>query len=204
MITGKDISKIGIAVSFLSLCVLVCAQQPSTTPPPKPATDAKAPASAESPAKPVIPSREQLEKEFQAELTGATLEGVWQMTGEGGLKGTSTLTDPKPDKYTITSASKAGGDMWIIQARIEFGDKDVKVPVPVRVVWAEDTAIITLNDLAIPMIGTYSARVMIHHGFYSGVWYCNAKNYGGVMQGRIIKTPAPAAKPAEPAQPAPK
>jgi hypothetical protein len=183
---------------LLVFCASTHGQQPSSTPPAKPTTDAKAPAATEQPAKPVIPSREQLEKEFQAELTGATLEGVWQMTGEGGLKGTSTLTDPKPDKYTITSASKAGGDMWIIQARIEFGDKDVNVPVPVRVVWAEDTAIITLNDLAIPMIGTYSARVMIHHGFYSGVWYCNAKNYGGVMQGRIVKTPPAGDKAAEP------
>jgi hypothetical protein len=80
-------------------------------------------------------------------------------------------------------------------AQIDFGDNDAFIPVPVRVVWAEDTAIITLNDLAVPMIGTYSARVMIHNGFYSGVWYCNAKNYGGVMQGRIVKTAAaPAAK----------
>jgi hypothetical protein len=51
------------------------------------------------------------------------------------------------------------------------------------------------------MIGTYSARVMIHNGFYSGVWYSNAKNYGGVMQGRMVKTTArsnPAdSKPAE-------
>jgi hypothetical protein len=40
-----------------------------------------------------------------------------------------------------------------------------------------------------PLLGTYSARVMIHHGFYSGVWYCGEKNYGGVMQGRITKEP---------------
>ncbi len=136
-----------------------------------------------------IPPRAELEKTLQESLSGATLEGIWQMTGEGGLKGTTPLTDPKPDKYTISSATKLVDDQWVISARIEFGDKDVTVPVPVRVVWAEDTAVITLNDLTIPLIGTYSARVMIHHGFYSGVWYCNEKNYGGVMQGRIVKEP---------------
>ncbi len=178
---------------FLGDCLVVLAQQPASAPPAKP-PEAKAPAPASDPAKPAVPPREQLEKEFQDSLTNATLEGIWQMTGEGGLKGTAGLTDAKPDKYTITSATKAGGDNWIIQARIQFGDKDVAVPVPVRVIWAEDTAIITLTDLSVPMIGTYSARVMIHNGFYSGVWYCNAKNYGGVMQGRIAKTPPAAEK----------
>ena len=27
---------------------------------------------------------------------------------------------------------------------------------------------------------------MIHHGFYSGIWYSHAKNYGGVMSGQIV------------------
>jgi hypothetical protein len=76
------------------------------------------------------------------------------------------------------------------------------------VIWAEDTAMITVTDLALPMIGTYSARVMFHRGFYTGIWYCGAKNYGGVMSGRILKeeavtkesttgTPTNAAAPAE-------
>ncbi len=137
--------------------------------------------------RPSVPPRAELEKEFQESLTGAKLEGIWQVTGEGGLKGAAPLSDPKPDKYTVASATKLSGDQWVINARIEFGEKDVTVPVPVRVVWAEDTAIITLNELPIPMIGTYSARVMVHHGFYSGVWYCNEKDYGGVVQGRVFK-----------------
>ena len=197
MVVSKTLFVTVLTTCLLTPCSYIVGQQPSSPPPPKPSADAKAPVPSDQAAKPVLPSREQLEKEFQESLTGATLEGVWQMTGEGGLKGAAGLTEPKPDKYTITSATKAGGDNWIILARIEFGDKDVNVPVPVRVVWAEDTAIITLNDLPVPMIGTYSARVMIHHGFYSGVWYCNAKNYGGVMQGRIAQTPPAAANPAE-------
>ena len=198
MSANRIIRRIGAAAILVTLIGTAIAQQP-TPPPAQPATPPKTPAPAETPAKPAIPSREQLEKEFADALTGATLEGVWQMTGEGGLTANSNLTDPKPDKYTIASATKATGDTWIIQARIQFADKDVNVPVPVRVVWAEDTAIITLNDLAVPMIGAYSARVMIHKGFYSGVWYSNSKNYGGVMQGRIVKIAAGLEKPAPPA-----
>lgn len=188
----------GLVVAVLGSIVVA---QPPSAPEKKPAAETRTPApsaqAAPTEPKRVIPAREQLEKEFQAELTGATLEGTWQMTGEGGLKSSKPLTEPKPDKYTIKAASKSGSDTWIIQAQIDFGNNDAVIPVPVRVVWAEDTAIITLNDLAVPMIGTYSARVMIHNGFYSGVWYSNSKNYGGVMQGRIYKTPPEAAKPAE-------
>lgn len=191
---------LAIVTASLLICFNTVAQQPPEPKPTPPPDTKKAPAAGAvipAPAAHPVPPREQLEKEFQEALKGATLEGTWQMTGKDGLKGTSGLTDPKPDKYTITSATKMDGDNWIIVAKIDFGNNDANIPVPVRVVWAEDTAIITLNDLAVPMIGTYSARVMIHNGFYSGVWYCNAKNYGGVMQGRIFKTPPEAAKPAE-------
>lgn len=203
--THVTLAGLGLVTCFVLQIFAQQPGQPPTTPPgqkpPVPETKKAPPAAGTIETKDAqttdtqITNREKLEKEFQEAFTNATLEGIWQMTGEGGLKASAPLTDPKPDKYTITSATKSGGDNWIINARIQFGDKDVAFPVPVRVVWAEDTAVITLNDLAVPMIGTYSARVMIHKGFYSGVWYCNEKNYGGVMQGRISKTPAAAAQP---------
>jgi len=154
--------------------------------------------------KPAIPDRAALEKEFTESLTDATLSGTWQMTGPGGLNAKEPLTEAKPDEYAISKVTKLNDDNWVIYAKIGFAKNDLVVPVPVRVVWAEDTAIITLNDLAVPMIGTYSARVMIHHGFYSGVWYSNGKSYGGVMQGRIIKKPAATEKPANGASNPPK
>ena len=152
---------------------------PATSPPPPapPATP---------PAKPVF-DRATLEKQFAESLDGAVLQGVWQMTTEGGLKGTGKLSEPREESYQIAKAAKLNDDQWVIQARIQFADKDVNIPVPVRVVWAEDTAIITLSDLSMPLLGTYSARVMVHNGFYSGVWYSNPQNYGGVMSGRIVK-----------------
>lgn len=140
-----------------------------------------------------------LEQQFQEMLSGATLRGSWQMTGEGGLTGKSPLTDPKPEVYTITDVSKISHDLWLVTARIQIAeDKDVTLPVPVRVVWSGDTPIITLDDVNIPTLGTYSARVMLFRGFYSGTWLSNTKNYGGVMAGRIIKKesspPPPATK----------
>lgn len=143
------------------------------------------------------PTRADLEKQFEEMLTGATLEGVWQMTGKGGLRGNAPLTDPKKESYTIATVTKAGKEHWIVSARIQYADNDVTVPVLVRVVWAGDTPMITIDDLTIPMAGTYSARVMFHNGFYTGIWYSNSRNYGGVMAGRIVKPtdkPAPAEK----------
>jgi hypothetical protein len=142
------------------------------------------------PANRKVPDRAVLEREFAAALAGATLQGFWQVTTEGGLTGTAPMSEPKPESYEITSAQKMSDEQWVILARIRFAEKDVSVPVPVRVVWAEDTAVITLDDLSLPLLGTYSARVMVHHGFYSGVWYSRPKNYGGVLSGRIIKKAA--------------
>jgi len=178
---------IGLMGVIASTVTGVLAQEAAKT-----AAAPQTPISNTAPPKPAIPSRAELEKQFEEELTGATLNGVWQMTGEGGLSGRADLTPPKPDQYIISKVAKVMDDYWVITARIQYADKDVNIPVPVRVIWAEDTAIITLNDLAMPLLGTYSARVMIHHGFYSGVWYSKSKNYGGVMQGRITKTPVDA------------
>ena len=36
--------------------------------------------------------------------------------------------------------------------------------------WAENTPVITLSELAIPGLGTFSARVVVHDGLYAGTW----------------------------------
>jgi len=136
-------------------------------------------------------SREQLEQQFTETLTGAVLVGSWQeMTVEG-------LGPARTERYTISRAQKIGEDFWLIHARIQVGEKDLTVPVPLRVLWAGDTPIITLTDLAIPGLGTYSARVMIYRGLYSGTWF--APDHYGVLCGRIEKAaPPPATQPAAP------
>ncbi len=132
------------------------------------------------------------EKAFAELLTGAVLEGTWRMTYFDRAGEETKLGEPKSDRYEIVSTEKSGGDNWVITARIVYADRDVNLPVPVRVVWADDTPMITLTELTMPILGTYSARVIFHHGFYSGVWY--GSGYGGVMSGQVSKVEPPTDK----------
>jgi len=127
------------------------------------------------------------EAAFAEMMDKAVLKGSWQMTSGEGLVGKKPLSDPKPESYAIEGASKVIGDHWIITARIRFADKDVTIPVPVRVVWAGDTPVITVDSTKIPMLGEYSARVMVYRNFYAGTWF--GKGYGGVLSGQIVKSP---------------
>jgi hypothetical protein len=78
---------------------------------------------------------------------------------------------PAKEEYTITSATKTDeGDIWLIKARIKYGDKDAVFPVPVEIVWAGDTPVMTLTNVTIPGLGTFSARVVLYDQLYAGTW----------------------------------
>lgn len=132
--------------------------------------------------------RATLEKQFREMLTGVVFDGTWQMITAAGLAENGRMSEPRSDKYTLSEATKVFDDHWIIKARIQYADKDVTIPVPVRVVWAGDTPIITLDGLGLPGLGTYSARVMVYRDFYSGTWF--GVGYGGVLSGRIVRSPS--------------
>jgi len=116
-----------------------------------------------------------LEKQFQDSLSGVTLVGNFTTGG----------TELREEKYTIEKVSKLGGEVWLFHARIQYGSHDVTLPLPLTVKWAGDTPIITLTDLSIPKLGTYTARVMIYRGQYSGYW--SGKDHGGHLFGKIVK-----------------
>ena len=124
----------------------------------------------------------ELEKAFAEALSGATLVGH-ATTGDEGKDAA-----PQPDRYTISKVSKLAGDQWLFVARVEFGGKDVSVPIPLDVKWAGDTPVITLDDLAIPGLGTYTARVMIFREQYAGTW--SGGGHGGHLWGRIERAGA--------------
>jgi outer membrane protein assembly factor BamB len=131
-----------------------------------------------------------LERRFTETLAEAVFEGSWQMTAmKPGVP--QVLGEVRTDRYSISKVSKVTGDRWLIFARIQYGEHDVTIPVPVRVVWAGDTPVITLDEMALPGLGTYSARVMVYRDFYSGTWF--GSSYGGVMSGRITRGAAGAA-----------
>jgi hypothetical protein len=130
-------------------------------------------------------SRADLEAEFAALLTNAVLEGTWQATRVGESPNEAPLGPAMKDRYSILAAHKAEADWWLIRARIQYADHDVVLPVRVRVLWAGDTPVITVDETSFPGLGTYSARVLFHGPFYSGVW--KGGGHGGVMSGRVIR-----------------
>lgn len=129
-----------------------------------------------SPEKPKF-NPEELEAKFKATLTRATFSGRWCGIKDG------QLTPEKEDKYTLVSVTKLAGETWIINARIQYGEKDFVAPIPVQVKWAGDTPVITLDNVGIPGGNTYSARVLIYNKTYAGTW--SGGDHAGLLNGVI-------------------
>ena len=166
--------KLIVAVMLAILARGGVAEEPATA---APATDAKPKAT-----KPAEPTREELEKQFSEMLTGAQLVGVFTTTGQESEK------VPLPDKYTINRVKKLNGDFWLFEARIQYNNNDVKVPLPLEVKWAGDTPVITLTKILVPGLGTFTARVLFYNNEYAGTW--SAGDHGGHMYGKVVKAPS--------------
>ncbi|MEM7230690.1 MAG: hypothetical protein AAF517_00860 [Planctomycetota bacterium] len=147
-------------------------------------TSSSSPVAAEDGAKKVAAkasdaAQEAREKAFIETLSNAVMVGKWRLTKDG------ELGRELGDKYTLGAVKKIKGDRWTIEARIEYGEKDVRIPVPVQVTWADDTPVISVERLPLPGLGTYTARVLVHRDHYAGTWF--GKDYGGLMSGVIEK-----------------
>jgi hypothetical protein len=124
------------------------------------------------------PTQADLDAQFTARMTNAVLAGNFTMGNSG----------PKSDKYTIVSVRKLKDDNWLFQARVQFGGKDVTIPMIIPVKWAGDTPVISVTDLGFPGLGNYTARVMIYGDQYAGTWQDTTnKAHGGHMWGKIEK-----------------
>ena len=110
---------------------------------------------------------------------------------KSALVGTFTIDVDKNQKaraerYEISKVVKqAQGDYWMFFARIKYGDHDVTLPIPVEVKWAGTTPVITVDNLTIPAMGTFDARVVISDNKYAGTW--RHGKVGGLMYGHIEK-----------------
>lgn len=125
------------------------------------------------------PSQEELIRKLERDLTGVKLIGRYTVAGREDA-------NSRPEEYTISRATKLPeGDLWLIQARIKYGDKDVTIPVPVEIKWAGDTPVITLTNLTLPGLGTFTSRVVIYEGRYAGTWQHG--EVGGHLFGKIEK-----------------
>ena len=119
------------------------------------------------------------EQKFADMLTNAALVGRFTMDGQD-------LSSTREEAYEIESATKLNNDdYWTILARIKYGKYDLKVPVTLKVLWAGDTPVMSLTDLTIPLMGTFTARVMFYDNRYVGTWQHGEK--GGHMLGYVKK-----------------
>jgi len=127
-------------------------------------------------------SKEELEKKFAETLNNVQLVG--HFTSNRDTPGAPL----KEDKYTIDSATKVAGDLWLFKARIQYGGHDVTLPLMLNVLWAGDTPVITVDKKSFASLGTYTARVLIYDDKYVGTW--DGANHGGTLFGKIVKAEA--------------
>jgi hypothetical protein len=123
----------------------------------------------------------QREQKFQEMMSGVTLVGRSTRLNREGLSG--------EERYLIDKVSKLTGDTWLFQTRLKYGEREIPVPIPLTILWAGDTPVITLTDLSIPGVGTYTARVMLYREQYAGTW--SGKNAGGQLFGKIVRQDQP-------------
>lgn len=112
-----------------------------------------------------------------------------EMLSNVSLIGQSTSFDQEgitgEEEYVIEKISRIAGDRWLFQTRMKLGYREVPVPIPITILWAGDTPVITLTDLSIPGVGTYSARVVLYRDHYAGTWL--GEDRGGHVFGRIVR-----------------
>jgi len=147
-----------------------------------------------APATATQPSQTDLEAAFAARLTNAVLAGQYTLGN----------TPPRKDRYTIVSVRKLKDDDWLFSARVQFGGKDVTIPMIIPVKWAGDTPVISVTNLGFPGLGSYTARVMIYGDQYAGTWQDNNNSaHSGHLWGHIEKLPTtqPTAATTRPASP---
>jgi hypothetical protein len=129
------------------------------------------------------PVKSQAEREAALSklLTGATLEGSYTTT-DGG-RAPDQLSR---DRYTLGEVKKLEGNLWLIQARIEYKGSQVMLPLPLPIEWAGDTPMIVVDNVTIPGFGTFSARVMFYDKHYAGYWkHTGEADHGGHLFGII-------------------
>lgn len=162
---------VGVLVLFAWTSASTLLGQPVS----RPAADAAA-------TQPVL-DRVALEKQFEQTMSGAVLVGRFSDAARPDAA-------PKEDRYTIQRVSKIDGDgeRWLFICRMQFGRKDVAVPLTIPVRWAGDTPVISVTDMTIPGMGTYSARVMVYGDQYAGTW--RGGTHGGHLWGRIERATA--------------
>jgi len=128
------------------------------------------------------PSESERNRAFTQAMSGVTLAGSSTMDNRDGISG--------PERYHIDSVTHVSGDTWLFRTRLNYSGEEIPVPIPLTVKWAGDTPVITLTDLAIPGVGTFTARIVLYRDRYAGTW-SGQKGGGGQVFGKIVRGTAP-------------
>ena len=117
-------------------------------------------------------------KNFEKAMKGVRFSGFFTVDG--------AKNPPSEEVYEIQSVQKFGEqDLWIFTARIKYGQRDVTLPMPLPVKWVGDIPVITMDEMNIPGLGTFSAHVVIDGNKYAGTW--SHGKVGGHLYGKITK-----------------
>lgn len=165
------------ALLLIPFCLLVLVPLNSIAAEPKAKTEEAAP-DKDASDKDAAPDRTKLIEDFEKTLNEATLVGYFTNSGKEaeGLKS---------ERYKLGKVKKLRGDndRWVIN--YQYGDEGPNIPLTLDIKWAGDTPVITLTDVLIPGVGTFSARVLFYRGEYAGTW--SASDHGGHLFGKIEK-----------------
>ena len=123
--------------------------------------------------------RKELFAQFESLLKKSSMIGTFTIDGDREGRRID-------ERYDISRVVKQPeGDYWVFYSRIKYGDHDVTLPIPVQIKWAGNTPVITVDNLAIPGLGTFDSRVVISDNKYAGTW--RHGKVGGLMFGHIKK-----------------
>ena len=123
-------------------------------------------------------NRDILFENFRKSMQGVRFSGYFTVDG--------SARPPSKEMYEVQNVQKFGDDdLWIFTARIKYGDKDVTLPMPLPVKWLGDLPVITMDEVNIPGLGTFSAHVVIDGNKYAGTW--SHGKVGGHLYGKITK-----------------
>ena len=115
---------------------------------------------------------------WEKTLSGATLVGNFTVTGQ-------EKTELSAERYELKAVQHVEGELWMFQARIRYDEHDVTVPLTLPVRWAGDTPVICVDNIGVPGLGVYTARVIIYANHYAGFW--SGGDHGGHLFGIIEK-----------------
>jgi hypothetical protein len=117
-------------------------------------------------------------KNFEKAMKGVRFSGFFTVDG--------AKNPPSEEVYEIQSVQKFGEqNLWIFTARIKYGQIDVTLPMPLPVKWVGNIPVITMDEMNIPGLGTFSAHVVIDGNKYAGTW--SHGKVGGHLYGKITK-----------------